>query len=82
MNAPVDLHESLKPRILPRPRDAAVEQRALAEGLTPLQARILAGRLGGYEANWRHWWRRACVIWRIPNASRTGGVPPSALPGR
>ncbi|SHK21920.1 single-stranded-DNA-specific exonuclease RecJ [Halomonas caseinilytica] len=49
MNAPVDLHESLKPRILPRPRDAAVEQRALAEGLTPLQARILAGRLGGYE---------------------------------
>ncbi|MDR5859089.1 DHH family phosphoesterase [Halomonas eurihalina] len=48
MNAPVDLHESLKPRILPRPRDAAVEQRALAEGLTPLQARILAGRLGGY----------------------------------
>ncbi|SEL99031.1 single-stranded-DNA-specific exonuclease RecJ [Halomonas caseinilytica] len=49
MNAPVDLHESLKPRILPRPRDAAVEQRALAEGLKPLQARILAGRLGGYE---------------------------------
>ncbi|MFM9269259.1 single-stranded-DNA-specific exonuclease RecJ [Halomonas elongata] len=48
MNAPVDLHESLKPRILPRPRDAAVEQRALAEGLTPLQARILAGRLDGY----------------------------------
>ncbi|WP_275288953.1 single-stranded-DNA-specific exonuclease RecJ [Halomonas elongata] len=49
MNAPVDLHESLKPRILPRPRDASVEQRALVEGLTPLQARILAGRLGGYE---------------------------------
>ncbi|GED23709.1 single-stranded-DNA-specific exonuclease RecJ [Halomonas halmophila] len=49
MNAPVDLHESLKPRIQPRPRDEAVEQRALAEGLTPLQARILAGRLAGHE---------------------------------
>ncbi|MCW4152513.1 single-stranded-DNA-specific exonuclease RecJ [Halomonas sp. 18H] len=49
MNAPVDLHECLKPRIQPRPRDEAVEQRALAEGLTPLQARILAGRLAGHE---------------------------------
>ncbi|MBB3233031.1 DHH family phosphoesterase [Halomonas stenophila] len=39
---------SLKPRILPRPRDAAVEARALAEGLTPLQARVLAGRLPGH----------------------------------
>ncbi len=48
---PIDLHERLKPRILPRPRDAAVEARALAEGLTPLQARVLAGRLPGHEGD-------------------------------
>lgn len=39
----------LRPRILPRPRDEALYARARAEGLTELQARILAGRLGGYE---------------------------------
>lgn len=43
-----DLHQRLRPRIEPRPRDVALEARALAEGLTPLQARVLAGRLGGY----------------------------------
>ncbi|UYG09656.1 single-stranded-DNA-specific exonuclease RecJ [Halomonas sp. M4R1S46] len=51
MTDPIDLHERLKPRILPRPRDAAVEARALAEGLTPLQARVLAGRLPGHEGD-------------------------------
>ncbi|GAA0638514.1 DHH family phosphoesterase [Halomonas beimenensis] len=45
---PHDLHERLEPRILPRPRDAALEARALEEGLTPLQARVLAGRLPGH----------------------------------
>ncbi|WP_282103620.1 single-stranded-DNA-specific exonuclease RecJ [Halomonas getboli] len=45
---PHDLHERLETRILPRPRDEALEARALAEGLTPLQARVLAGRLPGH----------------------------------
>lgn len=44
-----DLHQRLRPRLEPRPRDAELESRALAEGLTPLQARVLAGRLGGYR---------------------------------
>lgn len=39
----------LRPRILPRPRDEALYARARAEGLTELQARVLAGRLAGYE---------------------------------
>ncbi|MFG6138345.1 single-stranded-DNA-specific exonuclease RecJ [Halomonas sp. B23F22_10] len=43
-----DPDASLTPRILPRPRDEALEARALAEGLTPLQARVLAGRLPGH----------------------------------
>ncbi|XKE45065.1 DHHA1 domain-containing protein [Halomonas organivorans] len=45
---PHDLNKRLEPRILPRPRDAALEARALEEGLTPLQARVLAGRLPGH----------------------------------
>ncbi|MCK2185367.1 DHHA1 domain-containing protein [Halomonas sp. YJPS3-2] len=48
MTDPHDLHERLETRILPRPRDEALEARALAEGLTPLQARVLAGRLPGH----------------------------------
>ncbi|MDR5868561.1 single-stranded-DNA-specific exonuclease RecJ [Halomonas koreensis] len=44
-----DPDASLTPRILPRPRDEALEARALAEGLTPLQARVLAGRLPGHR---------------------------------
>lgn len=46
---PHDLHERLQPRIEPRPRDEALYARARAEGLTELQARVLAGRLAGYE---------------------------------
>ncbi|HSH49195.1 MAG TPA: DHH family phosphoesterase, partial [Halomonas sp.] len=49
MTESADLHQRLRPRLEPRPRDAALEARALAEGLTPLQARVLAGRLGGYR---------------------------------
>ncbi len=45
---PHDLHERLQPRIEPRPRDEALFARARAEGLTELQARVLAGRLHGY----------------------------------
>ncbi|MEQ5800790.1 DHH family phosphoesterase [Halomonas sp. H10-9-1] len=52
MNAasdPIDLIERLRPRILPRPRDAALYARAQREGLSELQARVLAGRLAGYQ---------------------------------
>ncbi|MFG6159008.1 DHH family phosphoesterase [Halomonas sp. 1390] len=49
MTDPHDLHERLQPRIEPRPRDEALYARARAEGLTELQARVLAGRLAGYE---------------------------------
>ncbi|MFC2990426.1 single-stranded-DNA-specific exonuclease RecJ [Halomonas tibetensis] len=52
MNAvidPIELSERLKPRILPRPRDAALYARAQREGLSELQARVLAGRLAGYH---------------------------------
>lgn len=49
MTAPNSAAERLRPRILPRPRDEALYARARAEGLTELQARILAGRLAGYE---------------------------------
>lgn len=47
--APPDLHARLKPRLLLRPRNQALYARAQAEGLTELQARVLAGRLAGYE---------------------------------
>lgn len=46
---PTDLHERLKPRIQPRPRDESLYARAREEGLTELQARVLAGRLAGYR---------------------------------
>ncbi|MCG6658286.1 DHH family phosphoesterase [Halomonas campisalis] len=46
---PIDLHQRLRPRILPRPRDAALYARAQREGLSELQARVLAGRLAGYQ---------------------------------
>ena len=52
MNAasdPIDLSEQLRPRILPRPRDATLYARAQRGGLSELQARVLAGRLAGYE---------------------------------
>lgn len=49
VTGPIDLHARLRPRILPRPRDAAVYARAQAEGLSELQARVLAGRLAGYH---------------------------------
>ncbi|WP_373182793.1 single-stranded-DNA-specific exonuclease RecJ [Halomonas campaniensis] len=52
MNAasdPIDLNQRLRPRILPRPRDAVLYARAQREGLSELQARILAGRLKGFE---------------------------------
>lgn len=45
---PIDLHDRLQPRIEPRPRDEALYARARAEGLSELQARVLAGRLHGY----------------------------------
>ncbi|MGM0694272.1 MAG: single-stranded-DNA-specific exonuclease RecJ [Pseudomonadota bacterium] len=45
----IDLHQRLKPRIQPRPRDEALYARAREEGLTELQARVLAGRLTGYQ---------------------------------
>ncbi|NAW32974.1 DHH family phosphoesterase [Halomonas alimentaria] len=46
---PTDLNQRLRPRILPRPRDAALYARAQREGLSELQARVLAGRLAGYQ---------------------------------
>ncbi|TLF49815.1 DHH family phosphoesterase [Halomonas urmiana] len=46
---PTDLNERLQPRIEPRPRDEALYARAREEGLTELQARVLAGRLAGYD---------------------------------
>ncbi|WP_245947909.1 single-stranded-DNA-specific exonuclease RecJ [Billgrantia montanilacus] len=49
MTAPPDLHARLRPRLLPRPRNQALYARAQAEGLTELQARVLAGRLAGYD---------------------------------
>ncbi|MGJ8522858.1 Single-stranded-DNA-specific exonuclease RecJ [Carnimonas sp. R-84981] len=39
------LSDSTRPRLMQRQRDAAVEQQALAAGLSPLQARIMAGRV-------------------------------------
>ena len=49
VTAPPDLHARLKPRLLPRPRNEALYARAQGEGLTELQARVLAGRLADYE---------------------------------
>ncbi|WP_411793604.1 single-stranded-DNA-specific exonuclease RecJ [Halomonas sp. A29] len=49
MTDPIDLHARLKPRLLLRPRNEALYARALAEGLTELQARVLAGRLADYD---------------------------------
>ncbi|MEQ6918614.1 single-stranded-DNA-specific exonuclease RecJ [Halomonas aquatica] len=46
---PIDLNERLRPRIEPRPRDEALYARAREEGLTELQARVLAGRIKGYD---------------------------------
>ncbi|MEQ6890321.1 DHHA1 domain-containing protein [Halomonas sp. CS7] len=46
---PHDLNERLQPRIEPRPRDEALYARAREEGLSELQARVLAGRLAGYQ---------------------------------
>ncbi|MDR5906278.1 single-stranded-DNA-specific exonuclease RecJ [Franzmannia qiaohouensis] len=46
---PTDLHTRLTPRLEPRPRDAALYARAQCEGLSELQARVLAGRLAGYQ---------------------------------
>ncbi|MDZ7854281.1 MAG: single-stranded-DNA-specific exonuclease RecJ [Halomonas sp.] len=46
---PIDLHQRLRPQILPRPRDADLYARAQREGLSELQARVLAGRLAGYQ---------------------------------
>ncbi|MDT8879935.1 DHHA1 domain-containing protein [Halomonas saccharevitans] len=46
---PIDLNERLQPRIEPRPRDEALYARAREEGLSELQARVLAGRLAGYQ---------------------------------
>ncbi|MDR5897797.1 DHHA1 domain-containing protein [Halomonas vilamensis] len=50
MNALTDLPLSLtQPRLEPRPRDEAIYTRAQDEGLSELQARLLASRLPGYE---------------------------------
>ncbi|WP_422717931.1 single-stranded-DNA-specific exonuclease RecJ [Franzmannia pantelleriensis] len=49
MTDPIDLHARLKPRLEPRPRDASLYARAQHEGLSELQARVLAGRLAGYS---------------------------------
>src|SRR5690554_4741044 len=43
-----DLKARLKPRLLPRPRNEVLYARARAEGLSELQARVLAGRLADY----------------------------------
>lgn len=43
-----DLNARLKPRLLPRPRNEVLYARARAEGLSELQARVLAGRLADY----------------------------------
>lgn len=45
----VDLQERLRPRIQPRPLNRALYARAQQEGLSELQARILAGRLDDYR---------------------------------
>ncbi|TFH88304.1 DHH family phosphoesterase [Billgrantia azerbaijanica] len=45
---PPDLHARLRPRLVPRPRNEALYARARQEGLTELQARVLAGRLADY----------------------------------
>ncbi|WP_227369123.1 single-stranded-DNA-specific exonuclease RecJ [Halomonas sp. M20] len=42
------LADLIRRRIQPRQRDEALYQRALASGLSELQARVLAGRLSGY----------------------------------
>ncbi|WP_027967581.1 single-stranded-DNA-specific exonuclease RecJ [Halomonas halocynthiae] len=44
-----ELTDALRPRLEPRLRDAELEARALAEGLTPLQARVFAGRLANTQ---------------------------------
>jgi single-stranded-DNA-specific exonuclease len=46
---PIDPQVRLHPRIEPRPRDEALYARAQREGLSELQARVLAGRLIGYQ---------------------------------
>jgi len=46
---PIDLQARLRPHILPRPRDATLYARAQREGLSELQARVLAGRINGYQ---------------------------------
>lgn len=46
---PTDPNARLKPRLLPRPRNEALYTRARAEGLSELQARVLAGRLADYS---------------------------------
>ncbi|MDN6180275.1 MAG: DHHA1 domain-containing protein [Halomonas subglaciescola] len=49
MTALTELPQSMtRPRLQPRPRDAAVYARAQAQGLSELQARLLASRLPGY----------------------------------
>jgi len=50
MTALIELPQSMtRPRLEPRPRDEAIYARAQAEGLSELQARLLASRLPGYE---------------------------------
>ncbi|MYL22224.1 DHH family phosphoesterase [Halomonas alkaliantarctica] len=50
MSALIDLPLSVtQPRLEPRPRDEALYARAQAEGLSELQARLLASRLPGYQ---------------------------------
>ncbi|MDI5890100.1 single-stranded-DNA-specific exonuclease RecJ [Halomonas rhizosphaerae] len=46
---PIELQGRLRPRIQPRPRDEGLYARAREEGLTELQARVLAGRIKGYQ---------------------------------
>ncbi|WP_447554198.1 single-stranded-DNA-specific exonuclease RecJ [Vreelandella sp. EE22] len=47
--APTTLANASRPRMEPRPVDEAVYVRAQAEGLSELQARLLASRLPGYQ---------------------------------
>ncbi|XKH60593.1 DHHA1 domain-containing protein [Halomonas sediminis] len=44
-------YHATRPRLEPRLRDASIYARAQAEGLSELQARILAGRLNGYAGD-------------------------------
>ncbi|EWH02347.1 hypothetical protein Q427_09325 [Halomonas sp. BC04] len=77
---PIDLHARLKPRLLPRPRNKALYARAQAEGLTELQARVLAGRLANYEGELAPLTQPSLRYLEHPERLADGAAPPSASP--